>query len=337
MHAGAALHRQAQALSPRCDAPAQHGAADEPRLRALGERRRLLLEAVASYTSALQLQASPPKASYASRLDAALRAHRGLSGPRGAPMMMMAGVAAAATTAGPADTAGPATAADTELPPPAAAVGRRPHGAEAAEVLIDHQTEAQAREEVERLKLEAADGSLGAAAMFGAGVGAGAEAGCSGGAHGECGSSLASGEAAVVRHACDIATSLRVWTRDPVQLAGRAVVHAGLAGALMLLGQRRNALAQWRVALKVFPTFVGARYNLASALLQQANEEKLARAREKGSRIQASGASGGVEAEAGAGAGGLSAEAEAIAHLQAVLRLEPMHPQANNAVANYLA
>ena len=34
---------------------------------------------------------------------------------------------------------------------------------------------------------------------------------------------------------------------------------------------------------------------------------------------------------------GLSAEAEAIAHLQAVLRLEPMHPQANNAVANYLA
>jgi tetratricopeptide (TPR) repeat protein len=315
MHAGAALHRQAQALGPGCDAPAQHGAADEPRLRALGERRQLLLEAVASYTSALQLQASPPKASYASRLDAALRAHRGLSGTRGAPIMMARAAAAAADTAGP-DTA----AADTELPPPAAAVGRRPHGAEAAEVFIDRQTEAQAREEVERLKLEGADGSLGAAAMFGAGTGRG------GGAHySECGS-LASGEAAVVRHACDIATSLRVWTRDPVQLAGRAVVHAGLAGALMLLGQRRNALAQWRVALKVFPPFVGARYNLASALLQQADEEKLARAREQGA-----GASG------GAGAGGLSAEAEAIAHLQAVLRLEPMHPQANNAVANYLA
>ena len=77
---------------------------------------------------------------------------------------------------------------------------------------------------------------------------------------------------ASVRHGVDIAHSIRVWSRDPVQPASRAVLHAGYASALLLQGQILNAMSQWRTSLQILPSFIGARYNLACALLHLAKE-----------------------------------------------------------------
>ena len=48
----------------------------------------------------------------------------------------------------------------------------------------------------------------------------------------------------------------------------------GFQGALLLQGEVAPALSQWRAALRIYPQFVAARYNLACALLDIARQQQ---------------------------------------------------------------
>jgi hypothetical protein len=174
--------------------------------------------------------------------------------------------------------------------------------------------------------------------------------------HGEGITNIDRANHGTVLHAADVSTSIWVWSRDAVQPASRAVVHAGLASSLLQLGQPENAMAQWREALRLFPEFVTARYNLACALLdahrkRQREEQRLQKQQEQEEQQEkeqqeAAAGSSAAESEGEQEGGkktdemhgmGLDMELEAVHHLGVVLSLAPDHPKANNTVANWLA
>ena len=371
----AALHRQGLTFSEMADSPVCFGEADAPRRLALAKRQELVAEAAAHYRTALALQRGRGRTTYASSLDRALRAGRGVNGvrwvrpaeadisdvrvhgytrPEPEPELSEPEPEPAAVThPEPAVDSGPQLSLElereTHVEPEQKVeseqvleLGLGPNvepettiatAATAGETVNAQDTEdnrpwefvhtAHTFESFRSEALQAGiDGSMAVASQF----------------HGEGITDIDSSIAGSVLHAADVSTSFWVWSRDSVQPASRAVVHAGLASSLLQLGQRENAMAQWREALRLFPEFVTARYNLACALLdahhtRQREEQRLRKQQQEEQLVPNAAANGNVDMKTS----GLDMESEAVHHLGVVLSLAPDHPKANNTVANWLA